>query len=105
MEETKTVKDYVIGGAGVLLFLIPEMIKMLVSLMYVFVIYAILKLDPSTFDKPMAALCIVALMICPLGAYYFYSKSVASELYEAAVKYLADNSSIFTHVKRTEEPQ
>ena len=103
MIEKKTIKDFLIGVVVLGLILVPEILKMLISILYLGVVYFIFTLDTSTFDKTQALAALIILIICPIGSYYFYEKTWAKVLYDEVVKRLSEHTSIFTHETRSEE--
>jgi len=102
MSEKKTIKDYISGGIAIVLFLVPEVVKITVSAMYLGGLYMLSQVDTSNINEPTASILLISLMICPIGAYYFYSKSIVREVYEDGMKYLAKRSSVFNPEKRLE---
>jgi len=83
-----------------LLFLIPEILKMTTSAAFFLGIYCIFKIDTSTLTKETAAFALTALMICPIGGYYFYSNSIAKDAYSFIITELGKHTSIFNQGER-----
>lgn len=101
MIEKKPVKDYLIGGVAILMFLIPEIFKMTISAVFFMGIYYIFKIDTSTLTKETASFVLTALMICPIGSYYFYSNSIAKDAYSFIIKLLSEHTSIINQGVRS----
>ena len=101
--EKETIKDFLIGVVVLGLILVPEILKMLISILYLGVVYFIFTLDTSTFDKTQALAALIILIICPIGSYYFYEKTWAKVLYDELVKWLSKHTSIITSERRIPE--
>jgi len=97
LKEKKTVVDYLIGGIVILLIMIPEAMKMLVSVLYLMLMYMVVKVAQSSYDKTQALAGLIIFIISPIGAYYFYEKTVVKTLYDELVKHLSNFTSLVTY--------
>ena len=102
LEEKKTVRDYLIGGITICLIMVPEAVMMCVSIFYLMIMYMTFKFNSSPQDKTQALASLIIFIICPIGAYYFYEKTVIKTLYDELVVWLSDHTSIITSDKRME---
>ncbi len=103
MKKKKNIKDYVVGGIAACLIIWPEVMKISISIFYLWLGYSIFTLDHSTWDRTQALAALIIVMICPLGSYYFYKQSCVSELYTAFTRWISEKTSIINHEDQKEE--
>jgi len=102
-KEKTTVKDYVFGFITGFLLIGPEVIKIVISTMYLGTMYAIFQLNPSNLDKTQAQAVLMFILIGPIGAYYFYEKSLLKPCFRWLIDELAEHTSLITSEKEEEK--
>ena len=107
MSEKKTIKDYVVAGISFCVIVVPEMLKICLAIFYVvcFFITAniVEKTDPSTLDMSQTMLLGFIYLISPIGAYFFYDKTIVPGLYEELTKYLSKTKSVLKFTNKKED--
>jgi len=98
MSEKKTIKDYIIAGITLCLFLVPEVLKWFLMGFYAtlfFIVDNIIRnTDTSGFGVEQILLIGFIYLLSPIGAYFFYDKTVGPELYKELMEHLSQTESV-----------
>ena len=107
MSEKKTAKDYVIAGLSFCVIVVPEVLKICMMVFYATLFYLssniIENTDTASFDTSQKLLVGFMLLISPIGAYFFYDKTVIPKVYSEVTKYLSQTKSVLKFIKTEDE--
>ena len=98
MTENKTIKDYILVGITFCLGIVPEALKMCLMVFYAVLFFLMSNIiqntDTSGFGIEQTLLIGFIYLLSPIGAYFFYDKTVLPGVYKELMEYLAQTESV-----------
>ena len=100
----ETIQNYLVGGVVGLLHLMPEAVKIIFSAFYGVLFWMLITSgDLGSIESDVGQIvAVLIILITPIGAHYFYSKTIFSELLPELIKWLSQYTSITFETKTSQ---
>jgi len=101
----ETIQNYLVRAIVALLILIPNALKIIMSAFYLVLFWVLVtNRGLGSIETDVGKItAILIILISPIGAYYFYSKTIFSEILPELIKWLSQYTSIIFETKTTQD--